>query len=84
MSKAVIYWQSYLHCYHLGSSQYYSEWYLAGASSGIGQGIAVEYAKYGPYLTLTGRSMERLEETKKLCLKSGLEESSVSNPWCEN
>lgn len=49
----------------------------AGASSGIGQGIAMEYAKYGPHLALTGRSMERLEETKKLCIESGLDASNV-------
>ena len=51
---------------------------IPGASSGIGQGIATEYAKYGPYLALTGRSMERLEETKKLCIGSGLDDSKVS------
>ena len=51
---------------------------ISGASSGIGQGIATEYAKYGPLLALTGRSMERLEETKKLCIESGLQQSNVS------
>ena len=50
---------------------------LSGASSGIGQGIATEYAKYGPFLALTGRSMERLQETKKLCMENGLDESKV-------
>lgn len=39
----------------------------------------MEYAKYGPHLALTGRSMERLEETKKLCIESGLAASNVRN-----
>ena len=51
---------------------------VLGASSGIGQRLAIEYARYGPYLALTGRSAERLEETKKLCIDSGLKDSNVS------
>ena len=55
---------------------------FSGASSGIGQGIAAEYAQYGPKMALTGRSMERLEETKKLCIESGARESDVSIRQC--
>ena len=43
---------------------------ITGASSGIGQGVAVHFAKYGAKLALTGRNEERLEETKKLCVKA--------------
>lgn len=36
---------------------------ITGASSGIGQGIAIECAKLGASVVITGRNKERLEET---------------------
>jgi len=36
---------------------------ITGASSGIGKGIAIECAKMGAHLVITGRNSERLNET---------------------
>ena len=49
-----------------------------GASSGIGANCAVEFAKWGSKLALTGRNQERLEETAAMCQKQGLKKSNVS------
>lgn len=40
---------------------------VTGASSGIGQAIAVELASYGASVVLVGTSLERLSETRSLC-----------------
>ena len=40
---------------------------ITGASSGIGRGVAIYFAKYGAKLVLTGRSEKGLNETKELC-----------------
>lgn len=50
---------------------------LAGASSGIGAGTAVELAKLGCQLALNGRNHENLEKTAQLCKEQGLIESKV-------
>ena len=41
---------------------------VTGASSGIGQGTAIKLIEQGASVIATGRSLEKLEETKKLCL----------------
>ncbi len=40
---------------------------VTGASSGIGQAIALELASYGASVVLLGTNMQRLAETQKLC-----------------
>ncbi|NMH59394.1 SDR family oxidoreductase [Alteromonas ponticola] len=42
---------------------------ITGASSGLGKGMAVEFAKKGRNLALCARRMERLEELKKTLLE---------------
>src|SRR3989339_583594 len=44
---------------------------ITGATSGIGKGLALHYAKSGIHLFLTGRDAERLNEIKKLCEGKG-------------
>jgi len=50
---------------------------VTGSSSGIGAGIAEEFAKQGANLILTGRNVDGLKETKNKCLKHGLKESQI-------
>ena len=50
---------------------------IAGASSGIGKGIAVNLASQGCRLALAGRNYANLEETKAQCLEQGLTADSV-------
>ena len=38
---------------------------ITGGSSGMGKGMATRFAKEGAYVVITGRTLERLEETKK-------------------
>jgi len=40
---------------------------VTGASSGIGQGVALRLNELGATVIATGRSLEKLEETKSLC-----------------
>ena len=51
----------------------------AGASSGIGATCAVEFAKWGAKLALTGRDQARLENTAAKCKEQGLKSSDVSH-----
>jgi len=50
---------------------------VTGASSGIGQGAALEFAKHGANLVLGGRNVDQLKETKNQCIKAGLKENQV-------
>lgn len=44
---------------------------ITGASSGLGKQLAIDYAKSGVCLYLSGRNEERLLETAKLCKEKG-------------
>uniref|UniRef100_A0A0R3PK68 NAD(P)-binding protein n=1 Tax=Angiostrongylus costaricensis TaxID=334426 RepID=A0A0R3PK68_ANGCS len=44
---------------------------IPGASSGIGKGTAVRFAREGYALSLSGRDEEALSETAKLCKEAG-------------
>jgi NADP-dependent 3-hydroxy acid dehydrogenase YdfG len=63
---------------------------ITGASSGIGQCIALEYSKRGAKVVLAARRKEKLEEVQKLCLENGATDAAVcptdvSSPdACEN
>ncbi len=46
---------------------------ITGASSGIGEAIAVAYAKKGVKLYLSGRNQERLDKVVELCKDKGAE-----------
>ena len=48
-----------------------------GASSGIGAATALEFAKYGSKLSLTGRNRENLEGVAKQCQEAGLDKDKV-------
>lgn len=45
--------------------------WITGASSGIGEAIAKEFASYQAKLILSGRNLEKLEEVKSVCEKKG-------------
>jgi len=63
---------------------------ITGASSGIGQCIALEYAKKGAKLVLAARRKEKMEEVKQACLENGAGDAAIcptdiSSPEaCEN
>lgn len=50
---------------------------VTGASSGIGQCIAMEYAKRGAKLVLAARRKEKLEEVAKKCSEHGASDAVV-------
>ncbi|XP_078581819.1 3-oxoacyl-[acyl-carrier-protein] reductase FabG-like [Branchiostoma floridae x Branchiostoma japonicum] len=50
---------------------------ITGASSGIGQGTAVEFAQLGAHLALTGRNKENLQATAKACVEAGTPEDKI-------
>lgn len=45
--------------------------WITGASSGIGEALAVEWASHKPMLILSGRNIGRLEAVKRLCENRG-------------
>ena len=50
----------------------------SGASSGIGEATAVEFARHGCCLALNGRNVENLKRTATLSQQAGLPVSKVS------
>ena len=51
--------------------------WITGASSGIGEACALEYAKKGASLILTSRSENKLAEVSRRCLEKGAGEVSI-------
>jgi dehydrogenase/reductase SDR family member 7B len=47
--------------------------WITGASSGIGEALATEWAHYGPILILSGRNVEKLNAVKEKCEAKGAE-----------
>ena len=45
--------------------------WITGASSGIGEALALEWSGYKPQLILSGRNLEKLEEVKNKCESKG-------------
>jgi len=50
---------------------------ISGASSGIGAGIAAEFARWGVKLALTARDASRLSATAKQCQEAGLSAGDI-------
>jgi len=50
---------------------------ITGATSGIGRGCAIEFARWGAKLSLTGRNVEALQETVDQCLQQGLSKKNI-------
>ena len=50
---------------------------ILGSSSGIGQGTAIEFAKVGCKVVITGRKEEGIKETVQKCKDVGLPEDKV-------
>ena len=44
---------------------------VTGASSGIGAATAVQFARLGAMLAITGRNLENLEDTARKCVETG-------------
>lgn len=52
--------------------------FITGASSGIGEHIAYEYAKHGIHLALCARRKEKLEQTANKCRQMGAQVTTYS------
>lgn len=52
---------------------------ITGASSGIGAGTAVQFAKLGCKLSLIARNSRKLNEVSEKCLASGANQVFVSS-----
>lgn len=50
---------------------------ITGASKGVGEGIAVTFAKHGACVALVARSQDKLEQTAEACKKAGAPEVDV-------
>uniref|UniRef100_A0A1I7UBD0 Dehydrogenase/reductase SDR family member 11 n=1 Tax=Caenorhabditis tropicalis TaxID=1561998 RepID=A0A1I7UBD0_9PELO len=50
---------------------------VTGSSNGIGRATAILFAQEGAKVTITGRNVQRLEETKQEILKSGVPEDHI-------
>jgi NAD(P)-dependent dehydrogenase (short-subunit alcohol dehydrogenase family) len=50
---------------------------ITGASSGIGSGTALEFAKLGAKLVLCGRKTDQLQLVKEQCMQNGLKADEV-------
>ncbi|XP_074649099.1 putative short-chain type dehydrogenase/reductase y4vI [Tubulanus polymorphus] len=50
---------------------------ITGASSGIGKAVAVEFAKHGSRLVLTGRNEADLQDTVDKCKHEGITDSQI-------
>ncbi|KAF1752647.1 hypothetical protein GCK72_019202 [Caenorhabditis remanei] len=50
---------------------------VTGSSNGIGRAIAILFAREGAKVTITGRNIKRLEETKQMIVKNGIPEENV-------
>ncbi|KAL4219020.1 hypothetical protein ACF0H5_021604 [Mactra antiquata] len=50
---------------------------ITGASSGIGEGIAIHLARLGCRLSLTGRNEENLRRVSEECVKAGLSSEQI-------
>ncbi|XP_060582010.1 3-oxoacyl-[acyl-carrier-protein] reductase FabG-like [Ruditapes philippinarum] len=50
---------------------------ITGASSGIGEGVAIKFAQLGCRLTLSGRSTENLQRVNDLCKEAGLNQDHI-------
>lgn len=75
--KTVIITGKIVHAYYSKFSIAYVLTFL-GSSSGIGAGVAVEFAKLDSNIVLSGRNVEQLKLVKEQCVKAGLKESQVS------
>ncbi|CAI5451137.1 unnamed protein product [Caenorhabditis angaria] len=51
---------------------------VTGSSSGIGRAVAVLFAENGAKVTITGRSREKLDETFRHILRSGISSENVN------
>ncbi|KAK9498780.1 hypothetical protein O3M35_003341 [Rhynocoris fuscipes] len=52
--------------------------WVTGASSGIGEYLAIELAKSGAKIIITARSETNLEKVKKRCIEAGANEENIS------
>ena len=50
---------------------------ITGASSGIGEALAIELSKYKNNIIITGRNLEALKKNEKICKKNGSDCFSV-------